>query len=186
MNNMLVKDRPKLVQHYRILDRLPTRLRNHIYKFLIKIRIIRKYGHATLTIYRRDGTVEKTEGYNDLVDAGLKKIGDMLLGNTTENIIELNVGTNGDATTSSMTDLQSPAAPTERLTIPADGKFRSNKLLTFSVLVPSTKYTRPVIIKEMAIYFSPAGSGDMLARALPTQKTLETGDAARADYEIQL
>lgn len=183
---MRIRELANLIQHYSILDSLPVWMRNDIIKFLVKIKIIRRYGHATLTIYRKDGTIEKTEGYNSLVDAGLRKTGDLWLGNTTEKIIEGNVGTDGTATVGTETDLNSPATPAERLTIPSEGKFRTNKLMTFSWLIPSTKYTRPVTIKEIMIYFSPAGTGDGLARATPTQKTLETGDAARVDYEIQL
>jgi len=169
------------------VDALPIRWRNLAYKIVIRLGIIRRYGHAVLTVYHKDGSISRGEGYNTIMDAGKGELGDLMIGVVTNTINNMNIGTS-DATPndSTLTDLVSPATPVARLAIPAGGRFRTNLLLTFSVLIPSTQYTRPVTIKEMAIYFDPNATGKIFARATITAVTLAVGDSAREDYEIQL
>lgn len=185
---MHAKDGDFLPRHVFILDRLPISLRNNIVEILIKLKIIKKYGKATLVIFDENGKeVGRGKGFNTIVDAGLKELGDLLLAVKTNTMNNLNIGTSNDVTNPTLkTDLVAPAAPTERLAILSGGRFRSNKLLTFTHLIPSTKYTRPVTIQEMAIYFDPNTTGTMFARAVISPVTLQTGYSARFDYEISL
>jgi hypothetical protein len=108
-----------------------------------------------------------------------------MIGVVANTLNAMNVGTS-DATPndSTLTDLVSPATPVERLAIPSGGRFRTNFLLTCSVLIPSTKYTRPFTAKEIGLYFDPTATGKIFARAIITAVTLNAGDSGRLDYEI--
>jgi hypothetical protein len=154
---------------------------------LIKLGIIKRYGHAIVYVHDTDGKVKGIgEGYNMVVDAGKGELGDLMIGIVTNTLNVMNVGTSNQAASASDADLISPASPVERLAIASGGRFRTNLLLTCSVLIPSTKYTRPVTIREIGLYFSPTPNGKLFARAIITAVTLNSGDSARADYEIQL
>lgn len=188
MIKLLAQDRLELPIKYFFIDNLPIRWRNLAYKILIKLGIIKRYGHAVITVFDKDGRVKAIgEGYNTIMDAGKGELADLMIGIVTNTLNAMNIGTS-DATPndSTLTDLVSPATPVSRLAIASGGRFRTNFLLTCSVLVPSTTYTRPVTIKEMAVYFDPTQTGKIFARATVTAVTLNSGDSARVDYEIQL
>lgn len=170
-----------------LIDKLPVKLRNIAYRILIKLGIIRKYGHAVLTVYDKNGNIKcRGEGFNLIVDIGKGELGDLMIGETNNRINNMNIGTDGTDTSADMEDLVAPAEPEERLAIASGGRFRTNLILTFSVLIGSEKYNRPVTIREMAIYFDPLATGKMFARAVIDDVTLGEGDAARADYEVAL
>jgi hypothetical protein len=158
-----------------------------IYMILIRIGIIRRYGRASVYVYDKDGQVKAIgEGYNMVVDAGKGELGDLMIGVVTNTLNVMNVGTSNQAASANDIDLISPASPVERLAITPGARFRTNLLLTCSLLIPSTKYTRPVTIREVGLYFSPTTNGKLFARAIITAVTLYSGDSARVDYEIQL
>ncbi|MEM2760479.1 MAG: hypothetical protein QXU32_11865 [Nitrososphaerales archaeon] len=150
--------------------------------------MIKHYGYATLHVYDRYGRLKRIgEGYNTVMDAGKGELGDLMIGATTSTLNAMNVGTSdASPNDSTLTDLVSPATPAERLAIASGGRFRTNLLITCSVLIPSNKYTRPFTAKEMAVYFDPTATGKMFARAVITPVTMNAGDSGRMDYEIQL
>lgn len=185
---MLAYDSLKLPKEHKLLYRIPIKQRNFIIKTLISLGIIKRYGHAILTVYDKHGNLKaKGEGYNVIVDSGKGGLGDLMLGVTTNTLNNINIGTSdADPNDTTKTDLVSPATPVERRAIVSGGRFRTNLLLTFSVLIPTSSYTRPVTAKEMGVYFDPNTTGKMFARAVITPVTLNAGDSGRADYEIQL
>lgn len=188
MIHLLAHEALQLPNRVSLIDRVPTiRLRNKVYKILIKLGIIKRYGHAILTVYHKDGSISKGEGYNIIMDTGKGELADLMLGVVANTLNAMNVGTS-DATPndSTLTDLVSPAAPASRLAIPSGGRFRTNLLITLSVLIASGQYTRPFTAKEMAVYFDPTQTGKIFARATITAVTLIAGDSGRMDYEVQL
>ena len=54
-----------------LIDRLPKRGRVFAYKLLIKLGIIKQYGHFKIVVYNKDGTKSKAEGYNIITNAGV-------------------------------------------------------------------------------------------------------------------
>jgi hypothetical protein len=185
---MLVHESLTLPRHIGCLDRLPTAQRNSIYRALIGLALLKRYGHVVLTVYDKFGHLKRVgEGYNLIMDAGKGELGDLMIGVMTNTINNMNVGTS-DASPNdpSLTDLVSAATPVARLAIPSGGRFRTNFLLTFSVLIASNTYTRPFTAKEIAVYFDPNANGKIFARAVITPVTVNSGDTARMDYEIQL
>jgi hypothetical protein len=354
---MRARSKLELSPHFVLLDSLPIRLRNELIRSLIHLDVITKYGHGIVTVFRKDGTISKGEGYNTILDIGKGELADLMIAVVTNTLNNINIGTSdaspNDAT---KTDLVSPALPNpyiqkdtnsdlsgytdgggtievrkemsegtaatvdltisiagssseklvfissssipnlsewenqtwtwklevvvantsleideviirrissdgntiraskssgtglavqltagvktgtitwndgtqnpagkqasdrivctfviknnnasiqtadirtkgtndrvqrgaERQAISSGGRFRTNLLLTFSVLVPSTKFERPVTVKELLLSFDPRGDGKGCARAAITAVTINAGDSARADYEIQL
>lgn len=169
------------------LNQLPLHEKNKLYKKYIEQGKIRQYGHAMLTVFDDNGQEKGFgEGYNLVVDAGKGELADLMLGVVTNTINNMNVGTSSQVAAAVDTDLIAPAAPTARLAIPTGGRFRSNLLLTFSVLISSSQYTRPFTAREMGIFFDPAATGKLFARAVITAVTLAVGDTGRMDYEIQV
>ncbi len=184
---MLASDTIRFPQKSFFADALPASLRNLYYRTLIALGIVRRYGHARITVYDKNGRQKaRGEGYNLIVDAGKGELADLMLGIVTNTINNMNIGTSSQAASASDTDLISPATPVQRLAIPSGGRFRTNLLLTFSALASSTIYTRPVTIREIGLFFDPAATGKLFARAVITAVTLTSGDSGRVDYEIQL
>lgn len=185
---MLAHDTLKLSTKHFFIDSLPISWKNLTYKILIKFGVIKHYGHAVIRVYDKDGKCKaKGEGYNVIMDAGKGELGDLMLAAGTNTINVINVGTSSATPNdTTLTDLVAPATPVARQQIQTGGRFRTNLLLTFSVLVASGTYTRPVTIQEMAVYFDPLATGKIFARAVITAVILAVGDSARVDYEIQL
>lgn len=189
MIHLLAHDTLELSHKICFVDKLPitVRQRNYAYKRLIQLGVIKRYGHATLKVYDKYGRLKRIgEGYNSVVDAGKGELADLMIGAVINTLNAINVGTDGSATTQSMTDLVAAATPVARQAIPSGGRFRSNLLITCSVLIPTSAYTRPVTVREIGLYFDPLATGKMFARAPITAVTLNTGDSGRTDYEIQL
>ncbi len=355
--DMRAKDKLELAPHYFLLHDLPLGLKNKIVKRLIHAGMITKYGHATLTVFHKDGSISKGEGYNVILDVGKGELGDLMLAVVANTLNNINIGTSDvSPNDTTKTDLVAPALPNpyiekdtnsdlsgytdgggtiefrkemsegtaatvdltisiagsssekllfispssipnllewenqiwtwklevilantnleideviirrissdgntiraskssgtglaiqltagvktgtiswndgtqnpagkqasdrivcifviknnnasvqtadirtkgtndrvqrgaERQAISSGGRFRTNLLLTFSVLIPSTKFERPVTVKELLLSFDPRGDGKGFARATITTVTINAGDSARADYEIQL
>jgi hypothetical protein len=125
---------------------------------------------------------------NTVVDNGPRGLIDVLIGQGYQ-IRNIGIGTGTTATNPAVdNDLETPApegATTPRLAIPAGGRFRTDKALTISMLIGTTRFDRPVDVTELAIFFDPFTTGDMFARAVITAVTLGVGQAGRFDYEIQ-
>jgi len=185
---MLAQETLRLPSKLFFVDSLPIKWRNLAYKILIKLGMIKRYGHAVLRVYGSDGRLKaKGEGYNTIMNAGKGELADLMIGVVTNTLNAMNVGTSdASPNDSTLTDLVSPATPVARLSISAGGRFRTNLLITCSVLIPSGQYTRPFTAKEMAVYFDPTANGKIFARAVVTAVTLAVGDSGRVDYEVQL
>ncbi len=145
------------------------------------------HGYAKVTVFDSYGRVKEIgKGYNTLTLEGRAILGDMLIGLTSNSISSMNVGTSDQPASENDVDLIQPALPIERIPIADGGKIRTNLTLSFSVLVASNMYNRPLTIREVGVYFAPIATGKMFARAVITPVTLDLNDAARVDYEIQL
>ncbi|RMF30122.1 MAG: hypothetical protein D6752_04660, partial [Candidatus Nitrosothermus koennekii] len=113
-------------------------------------------------------------------------LGDLLLGLANNTISSMNIGSSNQSPSENDVDLIQPATPIERIPISNGGRLRTNLTLSFSVLVPSNKYDRPLTIREVGVYFDPIADGKMFARAVIDPIVLGVNDSARVDYEIQL
>ena len=150
-----------------LIDRLPKRGRVFAYKLLIKLGIIKQYGHFEVIVTDKDGKKTKAEGYNILTNVGINQLGDVMIGvGTVRTINYLNVGTGTTTPAVGDTELAAPAAGTTIPTVTT--RARSNQTLTFSLNISSSMYTRPVTLAEIAVYYTGAGGADgvLFARGL--------------------
>lgn len=144
------------------------------------------HGYARVIVFNSKGVKALSEGSNTLVIEGRAIVGDLLLGLSSNTISSMNVGSSDQIPSENDIDLIQPATPIERIPISVGGKLRTNLTLSFSILIPSTKYDRPLTIKEVGVYFDPIEDGKMFARAVIDPILLDVNDSARVDYEIQL
>lgn len=168
------------------LNKLSLESRNSTIKSWIKQGRVQQYGHAVLDVYNSEGKFkQRGEGFNLVVDAGLKALIDVAIAASTNTINNMAFGTSTQAAAAGDTDMIAPATPAQRIIAGAGGRFRTTKLMTISVLIPTTSYTRPITITEMGPTFDPNSNGALFARAVITGVTLNAGDTGRAIYEIQ-
>ncbi len=145
------------------------------------------HGYVRVIVFDNNNNIVRiSEGYNTLVIEGRAILGDLLIGVANNTISAMNVGSSAQLPSENDTDLIQPATPIERIPIGIGGKIRSNLTLSFSVLIPSNKYTRPLTIREVGVYFDPINNGKMFARAVIPDIILNNNESARIDYEIQL
>ncbi|GIU71512.1 MAG: hypothetical protein KatS3mg003_0991 [Candidatus Nitrosocaldaceae archaeon] len=145
------------------------------------------HGHVKVIVFDGNGMIKSmSKGSNTLVVEGRAILGDLLLGLANNTISSMNIGSSDQSPSENDVDLIQPATPIERIPISNGGRLRTNLTLSFSVLVPSNKYDRPLTIREVGVYFDPITDGKMFARAVIDPIVLNVNDSARVDYEIQL
>ena len=171
-----------------LIDRLPKRGRVFAYKLLIKLGIIKQYGHFKIIVTDKYGKKTKSEGYNIITNAGINQLGDVMIGvGTVRTVNYLNVGTGTTTPAVGATELATPASGTTRPTVTS--RSRSNQTLTFSLNISSGMYTRPVTLSEIAVYYDGAGGSDgaLFARGLlGSTVTLAAGATATVTYGVLL
>ncbi len=144
------------------------------------------HGSVQVRVFSKGNIERISKGYNTLVIEGRAILGDLLIGIVNNTISSMNVGSSSQSPSENDTDLLQPATPLERIPISRGGKIRSNLTLSFSALIPTNKYTRPLTIREVGVYFDPLNNGKMFARAVIPDIILNHNESARIDYEIQL
>jgi hypothetical protein len=168
---------------------LPRRLQTIIVSTGIKLGLIKKYGKIQVVVHDpKTGKDKKSIGYNLMTNAGIKHLGDILVGTETTNLdiafIEPGSGTTPPDIQN--LDIESGLTPVDRL--PVGSQTRSSTApfeVTVDAFINSSKYTRPQTINELAIYFGPDESGDLFARSvLGTGITLNAGNTATLTYSF--
>ena len=171
---------------YHKLDFLPQKLRGKIIKTLIKLKLIKTYGKITVTVNRYNGKIEKHTGYNLIPDIGIKHIGDILIGVETTNLtlayMEADQGTTNP--TIADTDSETPVTPADRLAVTLINRNSVSPFeITTETFISSAKYSRPVTIAKLNVFFGPDETGDLFASGkLDTPVTLNTSDTATLTY----
>src|SRR3990172_13042495 len=158
-----------------------------LWKLAITLRIIRRYGLLTVIVHRAStGKIEKYQGHNLIPDAGIKHIGDILIGDEVTNIRLLYMEPDSGSTDPAVgnTDTETALTPADRLAITLDTR---NTVSPFEIIletfVSSTKYTRPQTIRKLAVFWGPDETGDLFAIGkLATPVTLNTNDTATLTY----
>lgn len=125
---------------------------------------------------------------NLVVSDGKGELGDLMLNKTSNRLKNINLGSSSQAPTVSDTDLITPLTPSTRLAADDPGGLvRLNNVITVSVFVLTTQWTRPATVNEIGVFFDPQLTGKLFARALVSPSvTLASGDTARVDYDVTI
>ena len=145
-------------------------------------------GEFCLTVYHEDGTVSTSYPKNLIVDAGIKRLGDILAAIESTDV-DLGFMEPGSGTTTPVigdTDTETPLTPADRLAATLQTRASASPFhVTIETFVNSTKYTRPQTINELCVFFTPDETGVLFARGkLDTAITLNANDVATLTYSI--
>ncbi len=183
----------------KITERNPLSSGNHWYRFLprrlqyyvahigVKLGLVHSYNRLGVTVNHPDGTFTRVSGYNIIVDEGIKRLGDILADVETTDIALNFIEPGSGVTTPAIgnTDTETPLTAATRnatvLTRSATTPFE----VVASYFIPSTQYTRPQNINQLAVFFEDDPSGVMFALGLlSTTITLNANDTATISYGV--
>src|SRR3990172_2951976 len=161
---------------------------NHNIKVPLEALSKRIGGSFTITVHHPDGTEESRKTDNLIVDAGIKRLGDILAGILATNIeleyMEPDAGTTNPA--AGDTDSESALTPADRLAATVQSRAAGTPYeVVIETFISSTKYTRPQTINKLNLFFGPDETGDLFAAGkLTSPITLNTDDTATITYGI--
>ena len=167
-----------------IIERSP---KHHIIK--APLERARIGGEFWVDLVRANGeALDRVFAPNIIVDNGIKQLGDILANNVSTDL-DLEFIEPGEGTTAPVIgdiDIEDPLDPAERLAATSQTRSATTPFeVVISAFINSTKYTRPQIITELAVYFADDPSGIMFARGkLVTPITLNASDTATISYGI--
>lgn len=143
-------------------------------------------GKFTLTIRRADGSIEKFDKLNTIVNAGKAALASRVNGNGSEAVFShIGVGTGSTAVAATDTTLQTELA--------SDGLSRASATasrITTSVtndtarLAVTFTVTGTQVLREVAVFNASSG-GTMLCRTVFAAVTVNNGDSLTINYDIQ-
>lgn len=186
-------DKFHLPEEHKWLNKLPLKWRYRAIKCMFKLGLLKTVGYGKIVQKNPEGKIVKTsEFWNIITNVGTTHVRDILAGDSTDLLGNLEFGTGTNTPAAADTDLQTPLDTlggggdktrlVATITKPGSYEIRAEAMLS-STYGP----TRPYTINEFGLFFDPEESGVMFARALVSPGHTMTGsNTADATYGILL
>lgn len=145
---------------------------------------------SKITIWDIDGNIKRIiipESDNLIVTAGKNKLGDLMINVSTSFLDRMKLGSSNQGELISDASVITELTPATFLTSDSTTRLRTGNIITVSVFVPTTTYTRPTAtVKEIGLFFSDNTLYARKVLAVGDQFALASGDTARVDYDITI
>jgi len=161
---------------------------------MVKLGLVRRYDRVSVTVHK-DGIKRPTDkthyGYNIITDVGIKKLGDILIGDETTDL-DLAFLEPGEGTTTPAigdTDVEDPLEGSPhpaRLAQTDQTRSASSPFeVEISAFIGTTTYDRPQTISELTVWWDDDPGTKLFGRAiLGTPVTITGTDTATLIYGI--
>lgn len=140
------------------------------------------HGHVQLEVIRPDGSVERTEGSNTVVDGGRQLVAQLLSGTASSPIFSIVAGVSDKETVSDLTKMIEPDG-IEPVPIPMEDVKVKNGIITLKASFPAADKER--LIKEAGLMIS-AKAGDSELSTLYNRALVKPNQTVRVKEVLTL